>query len=241
MAEHTFYLPPESWGEVCSLPEAEARHLSQVLRIPAGTIVRLLDGQGREGLFCVRECKKKHVSLEMRSEIHHPRPQSLPILALALSKAVRRGFFTEKAVELGAYQIWLWQGEHSQGKLSSDAVTSWQGQMIAGIKQSGNPWMPEVSVIPNGAAGLVAQSATIPHRLLPWESQEGIPLLTPEKAARKGTTLYVIGPEGGFSEKELHTLKEADFEAVSLGTRVLRCETAATLCLGIHWWASHLS
>ena len=65
-------------------------------------------------------------------------------------------------------------------------------------------------------------------------------MLAPGMAGQSGLTVYVIGPEGGFSARELDTLRVSGFAAVSLGTRVLRCETAATLCLGIHWWASQL-
>ena len=42
-------------------------------------------------------------------------------------------------------------------------------------------------------------------------------------------------------KRELDSLRAAQFTFVSLGARVLRCETAATLCLGLHWWASHLA
>ncbi|MDR1659993.1 MAG: RsmE family RNA methyltransferase, partial [Desulfovibrio sp.] len=54
-------------------------------------------------------------------------------------------------------------------------------------------------------------------------------------------SVYVIGPEGGFSQRELAVLHAAGFAPASLGKRVLRCETAAALCLGLHWWASHLN
>ena len=66
-------------------------------------------------------------------------------------------------------------------------------------------------------------------------------MLTPEMAGQPGLTVYVLGPEGGFSQRELAALNNAKFTPVSLGARVLRCETAATLCLGIHWWASQLA
>ena len=65
-------------------------------------------------------------------------------------------------------------------------------------------------------------------------------MLTPALAGQPGLSVYVIGPEGGFSSRELDVLKHSGFIAVSLGNRVLRCETAATLCLGLHWWASQL-
>lgn len=237
---HTFYLPSPQWDRQCTLSGQEARHLSQVLRITAGENVRLLDGEGREGVFTVRAASKREASLELQQEIMHPRPESRAIMALAWSKATRRGFFMEKAVEFAVHEIWLWQGAHSQGHVPSDVKESWQSQMVAGIKQCNNPWLPVVHVLPGGVEELTSRAAEAEHRLLPWEQQQDVPMLTPDMAGRKGTSVYVIGPEGGFSHRELDTLRTANFCPVSLGGRVLRCETAALLCLGIHWWASHL-
>ena len=139
-----FYLAPECWGDTANLEGQEARHLGQVLRAEPGTEVGLLDGRGRSGIFVVRKVGKKNVQLERVSETLTPAPLSQAVVALAYSKAVRRGFFMEKAVELGAHGVWLWQGDHSQGKLSATAEEACLGQMIAGAKQSGNPWLPEV-------------------------------------------------------------------------------------------------
>ena len=236
-----FYLPPECWGDTASLEGQEARHLGQVLRAEPGTEVGLLDGRGRSGIFVVRKVGKKNVQLERISETLTPAPLSQAVVALAYSKAVRRGFFMEKAVELGAHGVWLWQGDHSQGKLSGTAEEACLGQMIAGAKQSGNPWLPEVRALSGGVDQLIHLSHAADHRILPWELQDGVHMLTPEMAGQPGLTVYVVGPEGGFSQRELAALNNAKFTPVSLGARVLRCETAATLCLGIHWWASQLA
>jgi len=236
-----FYLAPEQWGDTASLEGQEARHLGQVLRAAPGTEIGLLDGKGRSGIFVVRKVCKKHVELERVSETSTPAPHSRAVVALAYSKAVRRGFFMEKAVELGAYGIWLWQGDHSQGKLSAAAEEACLGQMIAGAKQSGNPWLPEVCALSGGVDQLIEVSRKADHRILPWELQDGVHMLTPQMAGQPGLTVYVIGPEGGFSQRELTALQKAAFDPVSLGARVLRCETAATLCLGLHWWGSQLA
>ena len=236
-----FYLAPECWGDTANLEGQEARHLGQVLRAEPGTEVGLLDGRGRSGIFVVRKVGKKNVQLERVSEPLTPAPLSQAVVALAYSKAVRRGFFMEKAVELGAHGVWLWQGDHSQGKLSATAEEACLGQMIAGAKQSGNPWLPEVRALSGGVDQLIHLSHAADHRILPWELQDGVHMLTPEMAGQPGLTVYVVGPEGGFSQRELAALNNAKFTPVSLGARVLRCGTAATLCLGIHWWASQLA
>lgn len=244
-----FYLAPQCWpaptpgGEAANGAEVrlegqEAAHC-RVLRLSPGDGALLLDGRGRIGRCRVLAVGRKDARLELLGWSFRPQPAARAVMALALSKAVRRGFFMEKAVELGAAGIWLWQGDHSQGKLPRDAARGCLGQMIAGAKQCGNPWLPEVRACP-GIDEVIALAAGADQRILPWEMQEGVPMLEPGMAGRPGLTVYVIGPEGGFSERELAALRTAAFTPVSLGGRILRCETAATLCLGLHWWASQL-
>ncbi len=249
-----FYLPPECWPAAApdgeppagAPPEVaevlldgqEAAHL-RVLRLEPGEAALLLDGRGRIGRCRVLAVGRREARLALLGWSFVPQPKSRAVMALALSKAVRRGFFMEKAAELGASGVWLWQGDHSQGRLTENAAAASLGQLIAGAKQCGNPWLPEVRAF-DGIGGVIAQAAGADFRLLPWERQEGVPMLGPGMAGRAGVTVYVIGPEGGFSPRELAALREAAFTPVSLGARILRCETAAALCLGLHWWASQL-
>lgn len=244
-----FYLAPEHWPEAgpggrpplgaeLRLDGQEAAHM-RVLRLAPGDAALLLDGCGRIGRCRVLETGRKEARLELLGWSFQPRPASRAVMALAFSKAVRRGFFMEKAVELGASGVWLWQGDYSQGRLPESAAKNCLGQMIAGAKQCGNPWLPEVRAL-DGIGAVIGLAAGADHRLLPWERQVGVALLEPGMAGRPGTTVYVIGPEGGFSPRELAALSESAFTPVSLGSRILRCETAAALVLGLHWWASQL-
>ena len=126
MGEHRFYLSPEHWASPSGivLDGQEARHMTQALRLRAGDRVALLDGQGRAGQCRILRIGKTQVLLDLLEERFVPRPPSLPVVALAFSKAVRRGFFAEKAAELGAHAVWLWQGDFSQGKLQPRASPS---------------------------------------------------------------------------------------------------------------------
>lgn len=64
--------------------------------------------------------------------------------------------------------------------------------------------------------------------------------LTPDTLGQPGRTLCVVGPEGGFTAQEVEKLTRAGFLPATLGERVLRWETAAVLCLGLHWWKRQL-
>lgn len=232
-----FYLEADKW-DVPELGGQEARH-AQVLRLKEGGRISLFDGKGRSAEAGITRMRRQKAELKILEEKFTPAPASRAVIALALSKAVRRGFFMEKASELGAAEIWLWQADFSQGKLSPQLGESLKGQLIAGMKQSRNPWLPKVRLM--GGAGEVAEaSAVADYKILPWEEIGGSPMLPMDLPGRPGTTVYAIGPEGGFSQRELDIFKNAGFLFASLGNRVLRCETAASLCLSLHWWASQL-
>lgn len=233
----TFFLSPELWIEPYCLEGQEARHLVKVIRIRAGERVRLLDGQGREGVFTVTRTDKAAVHLAPETMMVHPAPASRAILAVGWGKAVRRSWLLEKAVELEAGAIWLWQADRSQSPVPDDIKESWQAQMIAGAKQSANPWLPELRTLPGGVQELAKAAAGCDRSFMLWEGEQPEALLSGEQIGQPGTTLYVVGPEGGFSDREVAVLLESGLKAVSLGERVLRWETAAVLTLGLHWWA----
>lgn len=208
-----------------------------VLRLKPGNELLLLDGRGQSAFCRILAIRGNALDLEMIRQWESPRPESRPIIALALSKAVRRGFFFEKAAELGAWEIWLWQAERSQGAITEKLVQSCRAQLAAGAKQCHNAWFPALETVAN-AEKLAEKAQECASRLLPWEQKAGEPVIGLDQLGRKGDTVYVIGPEGGMTEQEAACLMQSGFAPVSLGERVLRCETAATLCLGLHCWAS---
>lgn len=233
-----FYLPPEKWREPFILDGQEAHHLATVVRARSGDEICLIDGQGREGRFRISGIEKHQVKLELLSEKTHAPQASRAILAIGWGKNARRTWLLEKAVEFEAAEIWFWQAERSQGKVPDESKENWINQMIAGAKQCGNLWLPEVRTLPGGVAEVIDRGKDIPHRYMLWEEQAGEPLLATENMRADGPVLYVIGPEGGFTGQEAAALINAGACPVSLGRQVLRWETAALLCLGLHWWAN---
>lgn len=236
----TFYLPPDDWRKPYSLEGQEAKHLVKVLRAKEGDSIRLLDGRGREGFFRISATEKSRVHLELEQLIEHPAPMTSTVLALGWAKSVRRGWLLEKAVELEAGGIWLWQADRSQSHVPEDIKDSWEGQMIAGAKQSLNPWLPELRTIPEGIRGLIELASGFDRTYILWEGQSPSALLSPAMLGQQGRTLFVVGPEGGFSDNEVQALVLGGFTPVSLGHRILRWETAALLCLGLDWWHRQL-
>ena len=234
---HSFYLPPDAWNAPFQLDAAEAHHLTRVLRLKPGARVRLFDGQGRHGLFLVENAGKTGVTLALEEAFLDPRPKVHCTLAAGFSKALRRGWFMEKAVELEAGALWFWQGEHSHASLPETEKESWKASLIAGAKQCKGAWLPDFALIKGGVAGLIARREEFDRAFLLYEGDTGGRLVRREDFAAPGRLLLVVGPEGGFSEGEAAALTTAGIEPVSLGDRILRWETAAVLTLGMAWWA----
>ena len=233
---HNFHLAPEAWRTPFRLEGPEAHHLARVLRLKPGAVVRLFDGLGRHGLFRIDTASKNAVELTLQSEQTEVRPAVRCTLAAGFSKALRRGWFMEKAVELEAGALWFWQAKRSQSPVPEEGKEARQGQLIAGAKQCLNPWLPEIRTMPGGVPELVAASKDFKHRFMLHEDHSRGRVLELADLPPRESALFILGPEGGFAPEETEALTAAGIAPITLGQRVLRWETAALLCLGLAWW-----
>ncbi len=224
---NTFFLEPENWREPFILDGAEAHHLTKVLRVTLGQKVRLIDGRGRTGLFVVQDISKKQVRLSMEKIMLWPEPRSKVHLALAWNKSFRRSWLLEKAVELGAWKILLWQARHSQGRTRDAHEDNWHGKIIAGAKQCQNPWLPELVLMHDGIVDIINYSIEMESKILLWEEERDAGLLDYYQNRKPSEKIIVVGPEGGLAREEVEALTKSGFVSLSLGPRVLRWETAA--------------
>jgi 16S rRNA (uracil1498-N3)-methyltransferase len=117
--------------------------------------------------------------------------------------------------------------------MPDDVHEHWRAQLVAGLKQCGNPHLPLVRAFFGGAPELAAH-APEKQRILLHEPGGGGPPLDPARLGRKGDTVYIIGPEGGFDPREAQELITSGCVPASLGERPLRWETAAIMCLSLH-------
>jgi len=217
------YAPAHAWADTVELCPDEARHLVTVLRLRPGAMVTLFDGAGRSGPFVLAQTTKKRVLLRAHAApTLHPRPQGL-ILAAAWTKGGRRGFLVEKAVELGVQDIWLWQARFSQGNIPEDGPAVWLRQAVAAAKQCRTPWLPGLRAFASLAALLAAAAATA-RRFVLWEkapASAGIRL-----ADLAAPCVVAVGPEGGLDDEEVAAFIQHGWHPRSLGSRILRAETA---------------
>ena len=206
--------------------------MGTILRTERNQVVRLFDGQGRDGLFKVLDIAKNRAELEAVELAEHPEPKGGLTLAIGWGKSKRRDYLLEKAVELQGRGIVFWRAVRSQGMPPDDPKATWNEKFIQAAKQCGAVRLPDLETVPGGLDGLISRAGNFDNLYLAWEAEEVTVPLSPSMLS-KGRTLVVIGPEGGFDSAEADRLIKASFVPVTLGPSILRWETAAVYCVSL--------
>lgn len=208
------------------LADDAANHVGRVLRMQAGDALKLFNGDGFDYDATILAVGKKNVTVALADREFRAVESPLRIhLGQGISRGDRMDFAIQKAVELGVTAITPLFTERCGVKLDAERAEKkreqWQKIAIAACEQSGRAVVPLVHPLKPLSAWLAEPTNELKLTLDPWTSAT-IKTLTPTTALR-----LVIGPEGGFSDYEISATTSAGFQAVRLGPRVLRTETAA--------------
>jgi len=218
------------------LPEQTAHYMARVLRLDVGAQVQVFDGSGDEFLANLTQVGKKSVTVQLTEKIAGLAESPLKIhLGQGLSKGERMDWAIQKATELGATEITPLITEHSEVRLNKERADKrlehWQQVAISACEQSGRSRVPVIHPIQKLTAWTENLAAELKLVLHP-QTQPFAKYAAPKDLA------LLIGPEGGLSSGEVEQALNQGFQAVSLGPRVLRTETApiAALAVAQHLW-----
>lgn len=220
------------------LPESEAKHAAQVLRLTPGDTITVFDGLGTEAKARITASSKDHVSYEILARAKSPEPRLRVHLGQAIPKGKSMDLILQKATELGASAVTPILAERSVVDLTQERATTkqekWQTTVLEACKQCGQNWLPRVAA-PVGLAEFLADLPTHGLRLIASLQPDARPMPIVLREAWSSAPLthvtLMIGPEGDFTPSELGRARAAGFMPVSLGPHVLRTETAAIFCL----------
>lgn len=220
---HQFFIPHIGDNNLISLPDSEVKHFN-VLRLTEKDDLFITDGKGTQCKVKVKENSKRQVLLEVLEKKTFLKPSKEIIIAIAPTKGNERfEWFLEKAVEIGVTRIIPFYSEFSERKkINSDRI---QKIMVAAMKQSMGSFLPEVEpIIPyNKLVDLNGNNTT--DFFIAHCRKQNLPLLK-ENDLNNKSVCVMIGPEGGFSDKEIRMAIKNGWQEVSLGQSRLRTETA---------------
>ncbi len=217
-----FYADPaDIYSHEIHIKGQEANHIFKVLRYSQGDSLQITDGRGSLYRCTISGISKEQVTAQIKKQETEVRKKPFVTLCLGIiKKRDRLEFAVEKAAELGADDIILFKGGHSQkGKVREDRIRS---AALAAMKQSLRLFLPGVRVV-NSL-----------NKALETAGENTALVMADETAAENSGTpqnsdsyFLIIGPEGGFTEEERGLLKSLNVIPFSLGPKRLRAETAA--------------
>lgn len=220
---HLFYTPDIS-GDTYQLSEEESKHAARVLRLNIGSDVVLTDGNGNWMPSKIVDNHPKRCLIKVKEKIENFNPSPYRLhLAVAPTKNISRfEWFLEKATEIGVDRITPILSEHSERK---ETKTKRLNKVItAAMKQSLKAWHPRLDDITK--LDEILKQDFSGKKLIAWCEAAADENITKHLSAGEDV-LILIGPEGGFSENEIHKAKENGFHPISISKSRLRTETAA--------------
>ena len=230
---HRFFVAPEliqQLDAVISLPKELAHQLRDVLHLQVGEQVVLLDNSGDEIAATIASASKSAVDVQLLERRAGKSESNVRImLCQGLLKSARFEWILEKGTELGVSVFAPILCRRSLAGLE-DAGTAkihrWQRIITEAAEQSGRARLPELlpirslkDALDNMPSGALA--------FMPWEEERAVMLRDVLKSPSSQTVFLFIGPEGGLTVDEVKLAQQHGAQIVSLGSRILRAETAA--------------
>ena len=223
-------------GQSLTLEKAQAHYLFGVMRLAVGAAVLVFNGRDGEWRADVVEASKRGGVLVCAEQT---KPLQMPPdlwLLFAPIKKARTDFIVEKAAEMGAARIVpVVTAFTNVGRVQRDRL---QAHALEAAEQCGGTYVPEV-----------AEAVKLDRLLDGWDAERklmfcdealaGGSAQLPVGDAQTGPWAIIIGPEGGFSDKERTRLHGLPYShPVTLGPRILRADTAAVAAMTL--WQSTL-
>ncbi len=219
-----FALSPDS---VVELPDNVVRHLN-VLRVKNTEEIVLFNGNGKSYPALSEVLEKRRASVRILREEATDNESPLKItLVQAVSAAERMDFTLQKSVELGVAEIRPVISERCVVRLSGERaekrVARWQEIVVSACEQSGRNIVPKVLPLTTYVQALQQLPQETTKLLMSLNRAQKLSDVQPQS----GKVVFMVGPEGGWTEKEEQQAFDAGFQSVTLGKRVLRTETAS--------------
>src|SRR5215467_9374180 len=219
MAVRSIYLPDPVIRDGVIHVEGEENHHLVVARAETGEAIEIFDGKGHIWTAVIESSGKRATLARVKESRKAAQDPREVILALAMIRIAAFELALEKVVEIGITRIVPFTATRSN-LAPGHRHERWRRILVEAAKQSKHYYVPALDE-PKTFEQVLAIPAV--SRIVFAESGGG-----PLKPALTGSpVLYLIGPEGGWTDREVAAAVAAGFQRVSLGTPILKAETAA--------------
>ena len=222
-------------SETMELTGTDAHHIARVLRMTVGDNVIIADENERTAKAEITAITDEVVTLSLIEYLEDDSEPTVKVrLAQCLPKSDKMEFIVQKAVELGAVSIQPVNSENCVVKYTADKqakrVERWQKIAHEAAKQCKRAAVPTVEPIIT-LKELLSRVDDDETVLFCYEAEDGRTLRQALNTHQAEKYTVLIGPEGGFSPEEARLCQEMGAHPVSLGSRILRTETASLAAL----------
>lgn len=234
------YIDPGQWSaDEMVLGDEESHHLLHVVRGREREQLLVIDGRGREALVEIIEATRKQARVKVIQQRSVPPPAIAITLIQALPREQKMDLIIQKATELGVRELVPVVSDNGvvRIKTGEDAgkLERWNKIALSAAKQSGSLWLPQIHpVMP-----LLDYVSAMP-RFDVWmtcslepDAQPLRALLQHVRSTSPEAIGVLVGPEGDLTARELAAARNAGARMISLGSQVLRSETASLYMMSI--------
>lgn len=224
-------------GDFVTIDGSDANHLARSLRARRGDKITAVDATGNCAVLELVDFDRETIKARRVSSLQKIVVEKKVILADCLPKQNRFDNIIEKATELGVEKIIPLISERTiaRPQREKSKLERWQRIAKEAAEQCARDTIPEISDICKLDDWLKEISPLNENTLLLfcWEMEQATTVREVLSVCRDKNIIVLIGPEGGFAEREVHAIKAAGGISVTLGKRILKTDTAAISVLAM--------
>lgn len=220
-------------GAKASITGTDYKHIVKVLRMKEGDAITLFDENSMEYEGRISKVGSKEIAVDIVSSRKVETDSPLRItLMQGLPKGDKMDYIVEKATEIGVHAIVPVVTERSQVR-TADKKKRWERIAVEASKQCGRTKPPAIENTLNFLEAIKYNQNNGLAIILHVGSQVSLKNFLNNPLQHPTDIIVLIGPEGGFTEKEVLLATELGFTSLGLGPRTLRTETAGLAVLSI--------
>ncbi|PUA36240.1 16S rRNA (uracil(1498)-N(3))-methyltransferase [Paenibacillus elgii] len=241
-----YFIHPDEFADaVVTITGDDAHHLIRVMRAKPGDTCIVSDGVSREALVRIRSLEDRQVTADIVDRLPMENEAAVDVwIAQSLPKGDKMELVIQKGTEIGAVRFLPFVSERTvvqlDGKKEGKRLERWQKIAKEAAEQAHRNRVPAVESVLSWKE-LLRTASEADAAWICYEKQDAQQL---RRAIREAVSkrsnradgsrvklMLIVGPEGGFGEREVSEAEAAGCVAVGLGKRILRTETAAMVGL----------